>query len=75
MLGGIEISFELIFAIIGGVAIPIVLGWSSRLQSRITAAKEDLSEFKIKAAETYITKAEHLTSDLKGAHWRLKINQ
>ena len=41
-----------------GLLIPIVLTWTGRLQARITTAKEDLSKFMIKAAETYITKAD-----------------
>ena len=38
--------------------ISIVLTWTGKLHSRINASERDLSEFKIKAAETYITKAD-----------------
>ena len=46
---------------IGGAAailIPSIMAWTGKLQSRISAAREDLSEFKIKAAETYVTKTD-----------------
>ncbi len=38
--------------------VTIVLTWTGKLQARIGAAKEDLSKFMTKAAETYVTKTD-----------------
>ena len=49
-----ELGWELILgalAAIGGV-----VGWTGRLQNRISSNEKDLSNYMVKSAETYVTK-------------------
>ncbi len=50
-------TLELWIGLAVGV-ISIVLTWTGKLHSRINASERDISEFKIKAAETYVTKTD-----------------
>ncbi len=51
-------TLEIWIGLAVGILVPLILTWTSKLQSRIAAAEKDLSRFQIKAAETYITKSD-----------------
>lgn len=51
-------TLEIWIGLAVGILVPLVLAWTSKLQSRIATTEKDLSRFMIKAAETYITKSD-----------------
>ena len=51
-----ELGWELILGALGTIG--AVLGWTGRLQNRISSGEKDLSEFKVRSAETYVTKSD-----------------
>ena len=64
-------DFEIWIGLGAAILVPLVLAWTSKLQSRIAATERDLSKFMIKAAETYITKSD-LNSFEKSINARLQ---
>jgi hypothetical protein len=51
-------SLEIIIAIVGGVALPVILTWNRQIQSKMTSQEKDFNNFRVKVAETYIDKKE-----------------
>lgn len=58
-------SIELVIAIIAGICVPVVVGWTGRLQSRLSDVEKELNDFKVKTAEHYVPKEDLREFDKK----------
>lgn len=50
------LGWEIVLAAVGGIIVPLVIAWTSKLQTRISNTEKDLSKFMVESARTYVTK-------------------